>query len=197
MMCFCGQHLAVPVHSKGQEFPCPSCGQTLMVPENPTPALDELYEALTADADSPPVDPFRNVAPPPAIPRTDQHIHRDIVFLDKGPVTVTKTRLVLEGQTFPLLNISSVRKQRNAPSRKYPIVVALLGFFLVMTLQNPAVVMGFAILVGATFWMIQQKPIYAVAVGAAGGELQAYASTDEQSIDRIIAAVNEAIVARG
>ena len=114
-------------------------------------------------------------------------------FLSTPGATVTNTRIIVPGKTYAMAGITSVRSTVISAKRGLPIFIALAGLFLFFV-QQPA--WGVILSVGGIVWAFAIKDTYAVAINSASGEIQAVVSKDQEYIDGIVRAVNEAIVYR-
>jgi len=129
------------------------------------------------------------------------------VFLNEGGMTVSAARVILGGTTYSTANITSVSKRVNPA--KTGCAVALIIFGVICVLSAFAgfgesasaglggLVVAGLILAGGILWHRSLKPDFIVVFASASGESKALTSKDEALIDRVVAAVNEAIVARG
>ena len=128
--------------------------------------------------------------------------NQEQVFLSRPDVTVTSARLVTPGQTYAMSGITSVTRGIIKPSRKGPIFCIVVGLFALFggfargDTQFALMGGGFWLAVGVVWWMAT-KDKHLVKLNTAGGETDAYISTDMDAVDEIIEALNEAIIARG
>ena len=117
-------------------------------------------------------------------PQTEQ------VFFNDDGIYVTNTRLVSSFGTFTMAQITSVRTEQHTtqPDNTLALVLIIAGLFCLFITTVIGIIM-----------MARNKPVttYAVCVGSASGEQRAIESPDREYIDRIVQAVNQAIVARG
>ncbi len=119
------------------------------------------------------------------------------MFLDEAGVTVTQARFVHGAQTFAMSNVTSVGSARTDPSRRGPIVLVVLGVVLILAHQAASIAFGVLLAGLGAWWYQSQKPTHVVLLRSASGESRAFSSKDKTQVDRIVAAVNSAIVARG
>jgi hypothetical protein len=116
------------------------------------------------------------------------------------------TRVVIQGTTYALRNITSVSMAKS-PSQKMGCVVYLLFIALFpVGLALLAIVMGSlgyflffgipaAFLIGiALWWRSRMKPNYHVCLASATGESHALTSKDQDYIEKVVNSINEAIV---
>ncbi len=115
-------------------------------------------------------------------------------FFRHDDVTVTNSRLIVGAQTFAMSNITSVKASQDSPNRTWPVVILVFG--LIALFANS---FGMAIMFGVIggLWLALQKTYYHVALTTAGGETKALTSNQQQYIEEVVKALNEAIVHRG
>jgi hypothetical protein len=148
---------------------CTSCGQPASIPASPTGAAAQ---------------PAREKNEP--------------VILQEADVTVTTARFIVGGQTYAMSGITAVRSFVYHPSIAGPIILIILG--VLGLLIGPGVgarVFGLLLAVGGVFWLTKKKPTYSVLLSSSSGEHRALSHKDGTYINRIVGAVNEAIVQRG
>lgn len=129
------------------------------------------------------------------------------VFLNEGNMFVSISRVMLAGTTYSTGNITSVSKRTKPAQRGCAIVliavgalfvlVALAGFADSFLTGIVALLIAGAILGAGILWFKSLKPTHLVIFASASGESKALNSKDEALIDRVVSAVNDAIVARG
>ena len=129
-------------------------------------------------------------------------------FLNDGYVYVSNTRILLNGTTYATANVTSVRKHVVPPNRGCAIVLVLVsavGALGALSLAlsrdgdafwGPFILCAVLLVVGI-LWILAAKPTYHLMLATAGGERSGLWSKDETFIDRIAAAVTDAIVHRG
>jgi len=129
------------------------------------------------------------------------------VLLDEGGIFVSISRIVLGPRTFAMTGITSVGTSHSQPSRVGPVIAILLGVFLVYRAipsrgdMNPieALVMlvglGLVALGAWIFW--KRKTGYVVTLHSASGQVESIVRQDQDFIERLAAAVNQAIILRG
>lgn len=130
----------------------------------------------------------------------------DQIFLHERGITVTKTRFMADNQTFALANITSVTPVEITASLGWPVALVMIGvlvLLLAVSSGGPSSgvllygVIGSVVFAGGVFLLIKRKSTFVVMLSTAGGEVKACQSRDGDFILRIVAALNEAIVARG
>jgi len=118
-------------------------------------------------------------------------------FFNEGGVTVTNSRFVVPGQTHATSGITSVSKWITKPSMKLPIILIVLGIIPLFFGSIFWIVVGIALIAAGVYLLIKNKPVYSVRLSSASGESNAIDSKDEDYIDKIVQAINDAIVTRG
>lgn len=135
---------------------------------------------------------------------------QEIEFLNEGGVLVTNTRVVNpNGDTFSLANITSCKSRYTVnegidkQKRKIKNLLLwggiLLGIILMLAVKFYIGLIVAAIGVIASFFIKDtfQFRLYQIYLGSASGETDAIQSDDEGFINRIVTAINRAIVERG
>lgn len=124
------------------------------------------------------------------------------VLLDENGFFVSNARFVNNKQTYAMSGVTSVNQFIEQPSRMWPVIITIFGALIF--LQNltifhtviGAIIGALLILLGV--WLYRRKvPLYGVVLHSASGQQRAAQCTDRLFIDRIIAALNQAIILRG
>ena len=115
------------------------------------------------------------------------------VFFEYDDVKVNNARFVSGGQTYAMSNITSVKSTEKKPSRLGGILVLLVGGFIGV---NNALI-GLLIAAAAGFYLYKQKTTYHVILATSGGETSALTTYQLEYLQRVIGALNEAIIHRG
>ncbi len=111
---------------------------------------------------------------------------------------VTNTRFMTNGETHALSGITSVSRYIKGPSLVPPSILVLIGLmFLYRTSGVSSITLGLASFVLAVIIRLIQKPSYIVAIRTAAGEIRAITDQNAERVDKIISALNQAIVSRG
>ncbi len=132
------------------------------------------------------------------------------VLLDEGGFFVSNVRFIHNMQTYAMSGVTSVNQYFEQPSRKWPIIIMILGglgSLQTLTMFRPNYELGFAAIFPEAFflalfllglWLYLKKvPVYGVVLHSASGQQRAAECTDRMFIERIIAALNKAIILRG
>jgi hypothetical protein len=116
-------------------------------------------------------------------------------FYHDGVVTVTQSRFVTQSKTYAMRNISSVHVFEIQKSRVGPIIMILLGFPFLFS--GEIFWMGLIIIALAILWLFYIKNEYAVRISTNSGEANSILSKDRVYIQKIVDALNDAIIYRG
>ncbi|PZQ16466.1 MAG: QacE [Rhodanobacter denitrificans] len=116
------------------------------------------------------------------------------IFFDRGGVSVSNARFIVNGQTYAMNGVTSVKQGVNNPSRAWPL---LLGLLAIVVLLNEGSVWGGLLLVVAILWWVAQKPEWIVVLNSSSGETKALSSADQSYIKGVIEALNQSIIYRG
>ena len=117
-------------------------------------------------------------------------------FLSEGGISVTNARFIAPGQTYAMSGVTAVESFRQDPSRKAPIILAIIGV-LALAGGGTVTVVGLLLIAGAVAMWFLQKPEFQVLLSTASGKGKAFGSSDEAFISKVVAALNDAIVHRG
>ncbi len=107
-------------------------------------------------------------------------------FFEQGEIKITSARAVFGNQTYVLSAVTSVRYVELKPDRKWPMFLIIFGVFCVLTTT----------IIGAMWWFLQRTQ-HVVLLSSASGEICAMATKDKILADRVVMAINEAIVSKG
>ena len=119
------------------------------------------------------------------------------VFFDQDGVSVSNARFIVNGQTYAMSAVTSVKQTVKEPSRVGVVIVAVVGLLICLIGNAAAIVIGLftfalAIFVGAT-----QKSEYIVVLSTSSGESQALTSDDSSYVESVVSALNQSIIHRG
>lgn len=114
-------------------------------------------------------------------------------FFEYEDVKVTNARFLVDGQTFAMNNITSVKSALTRPSKVLPILTMVIGLLICAS----SVVVGLLVLAAGAFWLWKQKTMYHVVLNTSGGEMKALSSYQEGYVRKVVKALNDAIVHRG
>ncbi|MGV8899189.1 MAG: DUF6232 family protein [Burkholderiaceae bacterium] len=114
-------------------------------------------------------------------------------FFEYEDVKVTNTRFITAGQTFAMSNITSVKAFENKPKRLLGIIALIIG--LIVLAQSFMV--GILITAAAAFYLYQQKTVFHVMLSTSGGESSALKTFQRDYLNKVVNALNDAIIHRG
>ncbi len=118
-------------------------------------------------------------------------------FFQEGDVAVTSGRLCAAGQSYTLNSVRSVEIFREAPPMAGPVVMAVAGVLSISAVLGEAgaraVLVGAALLVAAGVWWRQKKPSFGIRLHTPDGEATAVESRDPACVERVAAALDEAM----
>ena len=123
-----------------------------------------------------------------------------VFYSDEAGVRVSSTRFIVGATTYALSGITSISAVRYKAKRSPAIWTAIIGLLLaVIGFSTTAVlgIVGIVILAIGVLWFFLIKDNFVVRVHTAGDETDAVVSTDESYINKIISALNDAIIHRG
>jgi len=127
----------------------------------------------------------------------------EVVYFQDLGITITNARAVLGAKSYAMANITSVGMGHTPANRTPGVIVALLGVAFGGCLATAsdsatgALIFGLVLLLSGVAIAASAKSKYAVRIGSASGESDALSSDDREHIQKIVNALNEAIVKRG
>jgi hypothetical protein len=124
-------------------------------------------------------------------------------YSDQKGVRITSARLIVGNTTYAMLNVSSVSMTVTKPSLFWPVTLVLVGAAIMLAALSHSraatsllVVGALLALVGVVAWR-GSSPTYHVRISASSGESTALSSSDKGYVEKVIRAINEAIIHRG
>jgi len=129
-------------------------------------------------------------------------------YTDEDGVRITATRLIVPGKsngegsaTYAMANITSIKSEKDVIARIAGVVLAIFGVILIAAqgyLNSPAAInIGIALLVLGFLIAVFMRPTYHLKITSASGEVDALKKHDKQEFERILSAINEALIKRG
>jgi hypothetical protein len=131
-------------------------------------------------------------------------------YSDETGVRITPTRLIVPGKTskdgqsiYSMANITSFKSEKDESSRIIGVIVALVGLGLIGARYNGYLstdswnYIGFITLIVGILLAVFSKPVYHLKIACSSGEVDALQLNKKTQFDRILAAINEALVKRG
>jgi hypothetical protein len=117
------------------------------------------------------------------------------VFYQDSNVTVTQSRFIARSKTYAMRNISSVSIFRIEKNRIFQIILIVIG--VLMLFSDSSRVLGGIVAVIAALWLFTIKDEYSVRISTNAGEANSLTSKDQNYIQKIVDALNDAIIHRG
>ena len=114
-------------------------------------------------------------------------------FFEYEDVKVTNTRFITGGQTFAMSNITSVKAFEKKPERLLGIIMLLIG----LGIMAKSFMVGIIIAAAAAFYLYQQKTVFHVMLSTSGGESSALKTFQRDYLNKVVSALNDAIIHRG
>jgi hypothetical protein len=121
--------------------------------------------------------------------------NKEVVFYQDQQVTVTQARFISQGKTYAMSNISSVSLYEIKRSRGLEVLMIIAG--LSMLAVDGARMFGLVTLMIAIALFFLLKNSYSVRIQSTSGEADGLISKDSEYVNKIVSAVNEAIIFRG
>lgn len=117
----------------------------------------------------------------------------ETTFFEYEDVKVTNARFISGSQTYAMGNVTSVKAFEKKPKRLMGILALVIG--LVIAINAPAA--GLVIAAVSAIYLYMQKTIYHVMLATSGGETSALKTYQREYLDKVVSALNQAIVHRG
>jgi hypothetical protein len=115
-------------------------------------------------------------------------------------ISISTSRIVIRGTTYALRNISSVKMTVEPAKTGCAIALIIGGVVWAIGIMGskggvaPALFLGGILIVGGVVWLTAAKAEYYVTIVNNAGEVRAHKSKNKQYIDKIVEAINEAMV---
>lgn len=114
-------------------------------------------------------------------------------FFEHEDVKITNARFLSGGQTYAMSNVTSVKSFEQKPKRFLVIAILIIG--LITAINEPMVGISIAAICG--FYLYKQKTIYHVMLATSGGEVSALKTHQRHYLEKVVNALNNAIIHRG
>jgi hypothetical protein len=124
----------------------------------------------------------------------ENQTQQEKVFLKDNNVTVTQARYIANGKTYTMRNISSVSLFTLKSSYTLEIILIVMG--VILLIAGTYIIGGILLAIGVTL-MVLKKDEYAVRISTNSGESNSLTSKDKNYIQKIVDALNDAIIHRG
>jgi len=119
----------------------------------------------------------------------------ETLFYKDYNVTVTQSRYVTNSKTYAMRNISSVHVFEIVKNHTLPVLLIIVGAIMLIT-DGGKVIGGIIALIGFLV-IISNKNQYAVRISPNSGEANSIVSRDKVYIQKVVDALNDAIIHRG
>ncbi|MCC3217303.1 DUF6232 family protein [Chryseobacterium sp. X308] len=119
----------------------------------------------------------------------------ETIFYHDSSIKVTQSRYITHSKTYAMRNISSVYIFEIIKSKNKALLLIIVGFILLFSKE--IFWMGIIILILGFWWFFTIKNQYAVRISTNAGEVNSIVSKDRDYIQKIVNALNEAIIHRG
>ena len=174
---------------------CPNCGSEVQADarlcRDCGHAMQEGAKPQAAQTALP--QPAVVVVPQQAVPSIEKTYYQD------NKVLVTSTRAVLGAKTYAMANITSVFLGKVKRARVWGIIIALIGLiYLIGSLgaDGQCTLLAFLLLIIGGLMIFLAKP-FAVRIGSASGEVDGLRHRSKKYAQKVVSAINQAIVERG
>ncbi|WP_373033956.1 DUF6232 family protein [Sulfurovum sp.] len=118
------------------------------------------------------------------------------VFFEKGNVSVSNSRFMVDGQTYAMNNVTSVKAGVKKADRSGAVLFCIIGLGCLFG-SGYVFWLGIILIVIGVIAFKGAKDEYTVVLNTSAGENQALISKDKFHIESVITALNDAIVSRG
>ncbi|MBL1221494.1 hypothetical protein JET18_11625 [Chryseobacterium sp. L7] len=116
-------------------------------------------------------------------------------FYQDSSVTVTQSRFVTQSKTYAMRNISSVHVFEIIKSKTKAVLMIIFG--LLFLFSKDIFWVGLIIIALGIWWLVSIKNEYAVRISTNAGEANSIISKNKDYIQKIVNALNSAIIHRG
>jgi len=127
----------------------------------------------------------------------------ETTFYSDSLVRVTNARLMIGQTTYAMLNITSVMTAKENPSIVGPVLLLTIGAICFIGglsggWSSGGVTLGFLMVGIGGGWLKERlKPKYHLRISSSSGEANVVTSKDKQTIEKMVQAVNEAMIGAG
>ena len=125
------------------------------------------------------------------------------VIYEQGDIKITNIRAIFGDKTYTISNITSVAKmEKTTPFSFLPVSIIVFGIaFMTISFFNDVnwaiMILGVFMVIGGYFVAMLLRTEYFVQIGSAAGETEAYTSKNIAEIEKIVQAVNQAMIQQG
>jgi hypothetical protein len=144
----------------------------------------------------------------PAVSSAQLNTRQEETVFSDGNILITTTRVIIQGTTYALRNITSVKATIQPAKKVGPILLLIVSIFLFFWCRIPATdesgstaifrVVSFfgsiVMFVRSVRSLTTLKPSYHLAIASSSGEVNALTSNDREYVKKVVSYINEAIV---
>lgn len=139
---------------------------------------------------------------PSKVAQVAMHPQAEVTHYSHGSVQVTNARAIIGSTTYAMANITSVKMAKKRANPWFGIFLAVLGVILFLVAitgdQNTVEIIVTAVMAVAGIAIAAtRRSRYIVRIGSASGESDALISKDQETIESIVGAMQQAIIERG
>lgn len=121
-------------------------------------------------------------------------MEENVIFSLEG-IKVSNKQFIANGKSYDIEEVTSVKHGLIEPKRGFPTFCMLSGSFLLIFEDVFMLVGGFSIALGMLA-LLTAKTMYTVVIHTRDGEHQALTSEDSNDVNRVIRALNTAMISR-
>jgi hypothetical protein len=125
----------------------------------------------------------------------EAQIQNEVTFYKDSFVRVTQSRYVTQSKTYAMRNISSVHIFEIVKSKVKAIFLIIFGLFFLFS--KDIFWVGLIIIALGVWWLTSIKNEYTVRISTNAGEADSIVSKNRDYIQKIVNALNDAIIHRG
>ncbi len=114
------------------------------------------------------------------------------VIFEENEISVTKSRYIVNDKTYVIRNISSVSVFKFIAHYSFTILWLLVG--LLLTASETVRIYGIIIALSAIVVIFLKKNKYAVRITSNESKINSYISKDMAFVEKIVKALNEAVI---
>lgn len=123
------------------------------------------------------------------------------IFYQSNDVIVSNIRFIVNGQTYTMSNVTSVKKNKEEPNKIENILWVFFGLLFLFsgndTKNGMLALIGISFICTAIYFAVTKETKFSVVLSTSSSEKQALTSENETYINEIVNALNKAIVYRG
>jgi|ERR1035437_124585 hypothetical protein len=114
------------------------------------------------------------------------------IFYQDNNVTITQSQFIAGSKTYAIRNISSASNYEIKKSKTGAILLLVIGFFL--SIPEPIRILGWGLIIIGVIWLIKIEGKYSVRISTDSGEENSFIHHDKAYIQKIVNALNDAII---